>query len=183
MALEISPSKIPTDQELRLSWSLRRTLSLFLCNIPPAHEHYASRQANHHVIPGLSESPSPHHRLMHVVFYIETSLLRAKLVEVSRWCLPTSPLYLLHGKLERGFAIREFHSNAGALNFSHNIVQLLRLLQHLPVAAAKLPKHTVGHVGDAVCRVAQRAPQSLKYERTFIESLVRQQVHSLRPQF
>lgn len=107
---------------------------------------------------------------MHVVLYIETSLLRAILVEVSHWCLPTSPLYLLHGKLERGFAIRELHSNAGALNFSHNIVQLLRLLQHFPVAAAKLPKHTVGYVGDAVCRVAQRAPQSLKHERTFIEA-------------
>lgn len=91
------------------------------------------------------------------VVYIEISLLRAK------QDLPGgSRRYLLHWKLERCFAIRELHGNAGALNFGHNIVQFLGLLQHLPVAATKLPKHTVGHVRDAVCRVAKCAPQSLK---------------------
>lgn len=68
--------------------------------------------------------------------------------------VPNCPLHLLHGELQRRLAVRKLHSDARALNFSHNVVQLLGFLQHLPITAAELAQHTVGHVRDAVGRVA-----------------------------
>lgn len=65
-----------------------------------------------------------------------------------------SKIYLLHRELKRCFTVRKLHCDTGALNFSHDVVQLLGLLQHLPVAATKFTKDTIGHVRNAVCRVA-----------------------------
>lgn len=49
-----------------------------------------------------------------------------------------SASYLLHGQLYGRLAVSEFGLDAGALDLSHHVVQPLRLLQHLPVAAAEL---------------------------------------------
>lgn len=42
-------------------------------------------------------------------------------------------------------------------------MQPLRLLQHLPVAAAKLSQDSVGYVGDALGWVAEGTPQGLQH--------------------
>lgn len=69
--------------------------------------------------------------------------------------------YLLHRELKGRFTVRKLHGDAGALNFGHNIEQLLGLLEHLPVAAAELPE--CGRPRAECCpRVTQGAPQGLQ---------------------
>lgn len=75
----------------------------------------------------------------------------------------TSP-HLLHGQLDGGLAVGELHLDAGALHLRHHVLQPLRLLQHLAVAAAELAEHAVGHVRNVLGRVAQSTPQRLQEE-------------------
>lgn len=44
-------------------------------------------------------------------------------------------------------------------------MQPLRLLQHLPVAATKLPQHPVGYMRDALSWVTEGPPQGLQHRK------------------
>lgn len=98
-------------------------------------------------------------------------------------------MYLLHWELERRFAVSKLHGDAGTLNLTHNIVQLLGFLQHLSVTAAKLAQDAVGHMGDAVSRIPQCTPQGLETFSTVVGAQPRdaapwstkQNLHHARP--
>lgn len=70
--------------------------------------------------------------------------------------------YLLHGQLYRGLAVSELCLDAGSLDLSHHVLQSLGFLQHLPVAATKLPQYPVRHMADGLRWVTQRPPQRLE---------------------
>lgn len=69
--------------------------------------------------------------------------------------------YLLHGQLNRGFAVGELSLNAGALHLSHHILKPLRFFQHLPVASTKLSKNPIGYMRDGLCWIPQSSPKGL----------------------
>lgn len=85
--------------------------------------------------------------------------------------------HLFHGKLNGGFAVCELCLDAGALNLGHHILQLLRLLQHLPVTSSKLAQYPVSNMGDGLRRVTKRSPQCL-----CINALRKTFKSSIRPQ-